>query len=529
MVVMNLMTWLLLVGVAIQLLAGLAPARRLDAAAFDRDRAVKWENARSQSKASASVKRQKPAAPRVFLLDAEQLQAVKERLGRNDQSLAPALAKLERDAQEALTAGPFSVVSKDVTPPSGDKRDYMSQAPYWWPDPARPDGLPYIRRDGERNPEINKITDHRVMDQMVAAVETLALAYYMKGDDAHAEKAARLLRAWFLEPATRMNPNLEYAQGIPGVNTGRGIGLIETRGLTRVVDAVGLLAGAKAWTETDQHGLQDWFDRFLRWMLESKHGREEAAAKNNHGTYYDLQVVSFALFLEKRELATNTLKTARQKRIAAQIEPDGRQPLELARTRAWSYSVGNLDGLMQLARLGENVRLDLWNYQTNDGRSIRRAFDFLLPFALTDKKWPYQQLGDWPPEMLFPLIRRAAAKIENPSYKSLLSKIPATGAEDRGNLLQATTSGQQPAREQWGAPAVTVTHASGRWTIAGKKNRATLNETDLSLDIQAGNTRWTMLPSMAGDMIVKCEGSAVPLRLAAAQKISVVPFETGFR
>src|SRR5205085_4019802 len=105
------------------------------------------------------------------------------------QTLASALIKLERDAQQALTVGPFSVVSKAVTPPSGDKHDYMSQAPYFWADPAKPNGLPYIRRDGERNPEINKISDHQVMDQMVAAVETLALAYYLKGDAAHADKA----------------------------------------------------------------------------------------------------------------------------------------------------------------------------------------------------------------------------------------------------------------------------------------------------------------------------------------------------
>jgi hypothetical protein len=374
-------------------------------------------------------------APRVFLLDAKQLQATKERLRKGDQTRAPALAKLEREAQQALTAGPFSVVSKDVTPPSGDKHDYMSQAPYFWADPAKPNGLPYIRRDGERNPEINNISDHRVMDQMVAAVETLALAYYLKGNEAHADKAARLLRAWYLDPATRMKPNLEYAQGIPGINTGRGIGLIETRGLTRAVDAIGLLAGAKAWTEADQRGLQDWYGKFLQWMLESKNGRDEAAAKNNHGTYYDLQAVSFALFLGKQELATNILQTAKQKRIAAQIEPDGRQPLELARTKAWSYSVGNLDGLMLLATLGERIGVDLWNYQTADGRSLRKALDYLTPFALAEQKWLHQQLGDWPPQMLFPLLRQAAIHYPEQKYRALLSKLPEVNAADRSQLL----------------------------------------------------------------------------------------------
>jgi len=349
--------------------------------------------------------------------------------------VAPALAKLERDAQKALTAGPFSVVTKDVTPPSGDKHDYMSQAPYFWPDPKSANGLPYIRRDGERNPEIDKINNHRVKDQMEAAVETLALAYHFKRDEAYAEKAAQLLRTFFLDPATRMNPNLQYAQGIPGINTGRGIGLIETRGLTRVVDAIGLLAGSKAWTTADQKGMEKWVGKFLQWMLESKNGRDEAAAKNNHGTYYDVQVVSFALFLGKKDLARSVLETSKQKRIAVQIEPDGRQPLELLRTKAWSYSVGNLDGLMQLARLGESLGIDLWTYETPDGRSIRKALDFLAPFAVGEKKWTYQQLGEWPPQMLFPLIRRASAHYKDEEFRSLLAKVPASNVDDRTNLF----------------------------------------------------------------------------------------------
>ncbi len=339
-----------------------------------------------------STTQQQNSLPRVFILDAKQ---------------KPPLAKLEADARKALTTGPFTVTSKSVTPPSGDRRDYMSQAPYFWPDPKSPTGLPYIRRDGERNPEIDKITDHRVKDQMEAAVETLALAYHFTRREEFAARAAELLRVFFLNPETRMNPNLQFAQGIPGINTGRGIGLIETRGLVRVVDAIGLLAGSKAWTSADQRGMEKWFRDFLRWMQESKHGRDEAAAKNNHGTYYDVQVVSFALFLGNTDLAKRVLREARSKRIAAQIEPDGSQPLELARTRAWSYSVGNLDGLMKLARLGENVGVDLWNYETSDGRSIRKALEFLVPFARGDKKWTYQQLGEWQPQILFPLIERA--------------------------------------------------------------------------------------------------------------------------
>jgi hypothetical protein len=374
--------------------------------------------------------------PRVFLLNARELHSTKQRIREGEKSLVGALLKLEDEAQKALDVGPFSVITKDQTPPSGDKHDYMSQAPYFWPDPNKPGGLPYVRRDGERNPEISKITDHRSLDQMVDAVEILALAYYFRSNEAYATKAVQLLRAFFLDPDTRMNPHLQFAQAIPGVNTGRGIGLIETRGLTRVVDAVGLLAGSKALKEADRRGLENWFAKFLKWMLESKNGRDEAAAKNNHGTYYDLQVASFALFLGENEFAKDVLRTARTKRIAAQIEPDGRQPLELARTKAWSYSVGNLDGLMLLARLGESVGVDLWNYQSVDGRSIRRALDYLVPVALGEQKWTYQQLGEWPPQMLFPLMRRAAARYRDHQFLALLKRVPDVDASDRNRLLR---------------------------------------------------------------------------------------------
>src|SRR5262252_4240098 len=378
------------------------------------------------------------ASPQVFLLDPQQLEISRRAIAAGDKGLQPAWASLERDAQKALRQGPFSIISKGATPPSGDKHDYMSQAPYFWPDPKKPNGLPYIRRDGERNPEINKITDHRTIDDLENTVETLALAWYFKGDERYATKAVLLLRAFFLDPATLMNPNLEYAQFIPGINTGRGIGLIETRGFTRVVAAIGLLEGSQALTPDDARGLKAWFGKFLQWMLDSKNGREEAAAKNNHGTYYDLQVVSYALFVGRKDLARQILEQARQKRIATQIEPDGRQPLELARTKAWSYSNGNLDGLMELATLGARTGVDLWHFQTADGRSIRRALDFLTPVALGESKWQYQEIGGGvKPESLFPLLRRGATAYRDKPYQAVIAQVPAVSPSDRSRLLYA--------------------------------------------------------------------------------------------
>jgi len=172
-------------------------------------------------------------------------------------------------------------------------------------------------------------------------------------------------------------------------------------------------------------------------MLESKNGHDEAAAKNNHGTYYDVQVASFALFVGKRDLAMRVLQDARQKRIATQVEPDGRQPLELARTKAWSYSLMNLDGLMLLATLGDRAGVDLWNFQTSDGRGIRKALEFLTPVALGEQKWQNPEIGGAKPEALFPLMQRAATVYRDKQYQTMMTKLPDPEPADRGRLLRA--------------------------------------------------------------------------------------------
>jgi hypothetical protein len=344
-------------------------------------------------------------APSVYLLDGNKILDSRLRVMRGDPSVHPALEKLKHDADEAMTAGPFSVVNKSQTPPSGDKHDYMSLAPYFWPDPTKPDGLPYIRRDGERNPEIRTITDHAQLSKMIDTVQTLSLAYYFTRDERYGARAVTLLRTFFLDPATRMNPNLQFAQAIKGVNTGRGIGIIETSRLVDVDDAIGLLQGSAAWTHDDDSALRNWFDAYLTWLTTSQNGKDESGWKNNHGTHYDVQVTTYALFLGKRDMARQTISEVPTKRIAVQIEPDGRQPLELERTKAWSYSIMNLRGLLELCRLGRHVDVDLWNYQSPDGRSIRKALDFLRPFARGEKQWPYEQINGFRPEGALVLMR----------------------------------------------------------------------------------------------------------------------------
>ena len=252
--------------------------------------------------------------PRVFLLDASLLEQRKQQIfdtKNPDPSYTLAIGKLEKEAKKILKTEFLSIVTKGAVPPSGDKHDYMSQAPYFWRNPKTADGFPYIRKDGERNPEIKRFPDHELMDKMIDAVKILSLAYYFTNKEEYAIKTTEILRMWFLDTKTKMNPNLEFAQAIPGLNTGRGIGIIETRGLTAVVDSIGLLKGSKAWTKADQRGLETWFEKYLSWLTTSKNGRDEAATKNNHGTYYDIQIVSFALFVGQKDFAKNVLETAK--------------------------------------------------------------------------------------------------------------------------------------------------------------------------------------------------------------------------
>lgn len=357
-------------------------------------------------------------SPRVFLMNAGALQRARAE-ARTD-AKRPIFEALRREADRDLDRPLASVMDKSQTPPSGDKHDYMSLAPYWWPNPDTPNGLPYIRKDGERNPEINGITDHRNFGAMANSAKTLATAYYVLGDERYAAKAEQVLRTWFLDPKTRMNPNLQYAQAVKGRNDGRGTGLIETHGIVDVVDAIGLLDGSPAWTGADQQGMKDWLTRYLDWLRSSANGKAEAAAKNNHGSFYDGQVASIALFLGDDALARSILETAKRKRIELQIEPDGEQPLELARTKSFSYSVFNLTALFDLARLGEHAGVDLWSF---DNGRIRVALDYLLPYATGERQWTRKQIEPIHGNSLVPLLLEAADRYHDPAYRTAAEKI----------------------------------------------------------------------------------------------------------
>lgn len=369
-----------------------------------------------------------------LLWQPERLLTVKARLAAQEATLLPAYQKLRRDAEKALALVPVSVMDKPMLPPSGDKHDYYSVGPYWWPNPDTADGLPYIRRDGEVNPARDQY-DAPKRSQMEASVITLALAYFFSDDKRYARQASHFLRVWFLDKATSMNPHLEYSQSIPGIQSSRGAGIIEARMFTRLLDAVRLLARSAAWTEADQSAFAAWFQAYLQWLRTSQPGLAEAAAPNNHGTWYDVQVATIALFLEQQLLAQQMLTVSAPQRLQTQIAADGSQPRELARTRSLSYSIMNLTALMDLADLARHRQVDLWHLGDNNGVYLQRAVDYLLANTL-DQAWSRAQITATKPTDVLPLLQRAARVYHEARYLNAIHQLSTPDlATDRTHLL----------------------------------------------------------------------------------------------
>lgn len=324
---------------------------------------------------------------------------------------------LVKQADKFLSMDPVSVMDKEFTAVSGNKHDYMSQAPYFWYDSSKPNGLPYLRRDGERNPEIYKITDRKFIGELVDATRILSLAWYLTGDEKYAAKSARLLKHWFIDSAYKMNPHLEYAQAIPGINNGRGIGIIETISLMGITDASSLLTGSAAWTGNDMKVLKEWYAQYLHWMLTSKNGKDEHSAKNNHGSWYFAQALTFALFTGDTKTALQLAEESKI-RLNSQLTAEGKQPLELERTNSLGYSTMNLRAWFEVANLAEKVGVDLWNLKTSRGSGIRQALEWLLPYATGIKAWTYNQISTYNKNEFYPILLWANEVFKDEKYLS---------------------------------------------------------------------------------------------------------------
>ncbi|HEY1107334.1 MAG TPA: alginate lyase family protein [Opitutaceae bacterium] len=382
--------------------------------------------------------------PRVFCLSREGLAEVRTMIARDDPEIRSSYQRLLREADLALDVGPYSVVLKSVTPPSGSKRDYMSLSPYQWPDPAQKTGLPYKGRDGYTNPEWWQDYDRVPLERMTQAVETLALAYHFSREPAYATRAAHLLRVWFLDPATAMVPDLQFSQAVPGRNSGRAQ-TIDTRFLPRVVDAIGLLAGSAAWREADQSGMVAWCRQFVA-NVRRRADEGYRDIGTNISTFYHVQMASLSLFVGDEARAREMVERTKR-RIEVAVGADGFFLVERDRTRSFSYSCFHFFALYNLATLGRHVGVDLWGYALPDGRGLRKALDATLPFvgSYPPRGWPFQETGrtrgDWwdPVHDELPVVLHHAARAYGePKFAAAVPKLLAERdslAADRLHLL----------------------------------------------------------------------------------------------
>jgi hypothetical protein len=374
--------------------------------------------------------------PKVFSIDGNKIYSYRQSYLKGDLNKDEIVKKIIREANKRLDMDPVSVMEKEVTPPGGSKHDYTSLGKYWWPNPKTKDGLPYIRKDGVVNPETKNISDDENFGNLVKAVGSLTLGFYITNETKYSDKAAQLLRVWFLDEKTKMNPNMNYSQFIPGKSEGRGTGIIDTHWFALIVDDISLLETSKSWTNEDDLNFKLWVNQYLDWLINSKNGKDESNAKNNHGSWYDVQVVSIALFLDKIDLAKKYLEDVKTKRISLQIEVDGKQPLELVRTTSWQYSVFNLEALIKLAIIGAKVDVDLWKYESSKGGSIRKALDYVLPYALDIKAWKSEQIKDIKTSSLYPLLLAAKRNIDDKIYSDWITKIFGEKMiKDQNNIL----------------------------------------------------------------------------------------------
>lgn len=346
-------------------------------------------------------------------------------------------ARILKAANAALSLQPITITKYRAKLSEGGPHDFYSNGDYWWPNPNTTNGLPYVQRDGQSNP--GNFTAHRkCVLELRDAVAALGAAYRITREDRYAAKAAELVRVFFLDPATRMNPSLNYAQAIPGITPGRGIGIIDTLHLIEVPLAVNELAKSKAFPPEVLAGVKQWFRDYSDWMITSKNGQDEANTKNNHAVAYWLQIASFARLTGDEAKLAECRRRFKEVFVAVQMTNDGSFPQELRRTKPYAYSIFQLDNLTALAQIAATPEDDLWQFTLPDGRSLKKAMEFLYPYLADKSTWPrppdVQAWDGWParqPSLLF-----AGLAYREPKYLELWRRLAPdpTDAEVKRNI-----------------------------------------------------------------------------------------------
>lgn len=354
-------------------------------------------------------------------LDFKILSANRGKIKAKDAALMPAYEQLIKDANLALKYRAVSVMDKKDVPPSGDKHDYMSIGPYWWPDPSTPGGVPYIRKDGEVTPEVKNYPDKQNLPRLCENVYTLSIAYYFSGNEEYAKHAAKLIKVWFLDPPTAMNPNLKFGQAVKGVTDGRAEGLIEVRHLIFLLDGVELLKNSENFNEGKQKKLKRWMSEFLDWMETSKIGIDERDAKNNHGVWFDATTLALANFVGNDALANKIVIRATD-RLDTHMNDKGYFPLELQRTISLHYTAFILDAFTIIAQLSENTNTNFWSLKTKSNKSLEKGYDALFPHLAGTKEWTWKQIKPFNMSNSYQLLWKASTKYNCTSCKEIIRK-----------------------------------------------------------------------------------------------------------
>jgi len=317
--------------------------------------------------------------------------------GKQDPGLPPEAngmaKKIVKEADKRVGKPVITITENENLQASKDPHDYFSIGRYFWPDPSKEDGLPWINRDGETNPDAVKASDEKKLGEMIHTVEYLSLAYHLTGEEKYGAEAARFLRGFFLDEETKMNPHLNYGQSVPGKATGRGSGLIDTRGFMNLPDVLKLLEKCPAWTVKDREEMKAWWTVYGDWMQSSKIGLDEKKTTNNHGAAYDVQLAAVLVMSDKEDEARKVLGESLSARLDAHITSEGKQPRELARTKSWSYSCFNLKNICKGAVMARSLGVSFWDHQGPEGRgSLKKAMLFLVPFLKNPGSWPEKQI-----------------------------------------------------------------------------------------------------------------------------------------
>ena len=334
-------------------------------------------------------------------------------------------ARILKAASQYLSEAPITITASHSSRSAGGMHDFFSEGDYWWPDPQNPNGL-YVQRDGMSNRD-NFNEHRRALMRLSVQVPALVAAWKITRNARYAKHAARHLRAWFLDPSTRMNPNLQYAQAIHGRFSGRGIGIVDTIHLVEVARAIEILKDSSALSMSELGGITQWFTDYLTWLTTSKNGLEEREAKNNHGTCWVMQVSAFAHLTGDQKLLDYCRDRFKTEIVPNQIAADGSFPQELRRTKPYGYSLFNLEAMATICQILSAPEDNLWTFQLFDGRGVKRSMEYMTPFIRDKKSWPLKPDvmydREWPMRQNSLLF--AAFAFDRKDYLALWKELPA--------------------------------------------------------------------------------------------------------